>query len=122
MKRGEIYWIEPSVYRPVVGSVQKQRRPAVIVSNDLNNKYAKTLEVVFLSTAPKKDIPTHVIIRSTPRISTALCEQIQTVSDEQIGEYMGTCSAAEMAAIDACMLISLGIEQPAIEGSPLKLR
>lgn len=109
-KRGEIYWINPSAYRDAVGSVQAPDRPAIIVSNDIGNARGPILEVVYLTTAPKNDLPTHVTIRSAPQVSTALCEQITTISEEQVSHYIGKCTSKEMTAIEQAMLISLGID------------
>lgn len=112
IKRGQIYWIGRSLYKPTVGCVQHAGRPGIIVSNDANNAYAYTLEVVYLTTAPKKPLPTHCEITSAERPSIALCEQVYTVSDEQIREYIGTCTDEEMAEIDRCLAISLNLLDP----------
>lgn len=109
IKRGEIYWVNASQLLPS-GSVQKPDRPAIIVSNDIGNANSYVREIVYLTSSPKKDLPTHVTIRSAPQISTALCEQITTISDDQIGDYIGTCTTAEMMAVEQAMLISLGID------------
>lgn len=108
--RGEIYYV---CLRPVVGSEQQAGRPAIIVSNDRNNTYSDTVEVVYLTTQPKNDLPTHVTIRSTQKVSTALCEQIHTVDVSRISDYIATCTDQELNAIDTALLISLGIEAPA---------
>lgn len=67
------------------------------------------LEVVFLTSAPKKDLPTHVTIRSTGRKSEALCEQPTPVSVERINNFVGKASEKEMEQIDIALLIGLGI-------------
>lgn len=104
--RGSIWYVE-SGYS--TGSEQRPGRPAIIVSNDTNNKHSSTVEMVYLTTAPKHDLPTHVTIRSTSRVSTAICEQITTVATERIGSYCGTVTDAEMSSIETAMLISLGL-------------
>ena len=109
-KRGEIYWVNPSAYRDEVGSVQSPGRPAIIVSNNIGNANSYIREIVFLTSAPKKDLPTHVTIRSAPQVSIALCAQITTIHQDQIGDCVGTCTTAEMEAVDQAMLISLGID------------
>ena len=111
IKRGDIYWIEQSNYRPAVGSVQKPRRPGIVVSNNANNAFSNTIEIVYLTGKPKKEIPTHCAIVSTGTHSTALCEQIQTISIEQITQYIGRCTDEEMAEIDKCIAISLGLPE-----------
>jgi mRNA interferase MazF len=107
MKRGEIYYIEISAS---TGSELRKARPGIIVSNDKQNERSGLLEVVYLTTAPKEERPTHVSIRSADRPSTALCEQINTVSKARVGNYCGTCTEEEMKAIDLALLSSLGIE------------
>ena len=110
VKRGEIYYISRGGYN--TGSEQQADRPGVIVSNDKNNKNNKnsqTLEVVYLTTQPKNELPTHCTIRSTGRVSTVLCEQIHTVAVERIGKYIGVCTAQEMQNIDIGLMISIGL-------------
>ena len=108
INRGGIWYIGNGY--PAVGSEQRPGRPAVVVSNQQNNRYGEVVEVIYLTTAPKRDLPTHVTIRSSGRVSTALCEQISTVSVERLGSYCGHVSDSELTAIENAMLISLGIQ------------
>ena len=113
VKRGDIYWIRKNERRPTLGHVQYPGRPGIVVSNDANNAFAFTYEIVYLTGQPKKDLPTHCTIKSSGRPSIALCEQVTTVSDEQISEYVGHCTDEEMEQIDRCIAISLGLPEPA---------
>lgn len=106
IRRGDILYVE-SGYS--TGSEQRPGRPAIVVSNDKNNEYSSTVEVVYLTTQPKRDLPTHVPIHSLNRESIAICEQITTVSKERIGNYRGSVTSAEMEDIEAALLISLGV-------------
>ena len=108
IKRGEILYIEKG--NVTVGSEQFPNRPAVVVSNDLNNAHSNVIEVVYMTTQPKADLPTHVTIRSTGRMSTALCEQVVSVSKDRINGYVGQCSDKEMESIDIALMISLGLD------------
>lgn len=113
-RRGEIYYIN-NASKEHVGSEMKKDRPAVIVSCDANNKHSDVLEVVFLTSAPKKDLPTHVTIMSTGRKSEALCEQPTPVSVERINNFVGKASEKEMEQIDTALLIGLGIKLTGVE-------
>lgn len=108
MKRGEVYYINRRAELNVGSEVAKSR-PGIIVSNNAINDTAEVVEVVYLTTSPKKDLPTHVTINATGVTSTALCEQIDHVSVRLVGDYCGTCTAEEMIAIDNALLRSLGI-------------
>lgn len=104
IKRGEIYYIRDT--RQSVGSEQRAYRPAVIVSNDTNNKHSNVFEVVYMTTQPKTDLPTHFIITSALKPSTVLCEQISSVYEERIG----TLTPDEMKTLDQCLEVSAGIK------------
>lgn len=120
MKRGEIYYVEPSKQYQETGSEQRANRPAIIVSNDMNNENAQTVEIVYLTTQPKKELPTHVQINCNGRISTALCEQISTVAVERLQNYMGTCTDDEMGKINDAIMISLGVDVVADDNEKVK--
>lgn len=81
IKRGDIWYVRKDNY---TGCEQAAGRPAIIVSNEKNNASSETVEVVYLTTQPKKYLPTHVLIRSSERESTAICEQITTVSVDRL--------------------------------------
>lgn len=51
IKRGDIYFIRDT--RQSIGSEQRADRPAVIVSNNANNKHSGVYEVVYMTTQPK---------------------------------------------------------------------
>lgn len=64
IKRGEMFYISRggASYN---GSEQHADRPAVVVSNNKNNENSNVVEVVYMTTQPKTDLPTHVTIRSS---------------------------------------------------------
>lgn len=106
MKRGEIYYITD---RNTFGHEIRGARPGVIVSNDTLNHNSEVVEVVYLTTQPKKELPTHARINATGRESTVLCEQVDTVAALLVGDYCGTCTPDEMAAIERGLLASLDL-------------
>jgi mRNA interferase MazF len=109
IKRGEMFYISRggASYN---GSEQHADRPAVVVSNNKNNENSNVVEVVYMTTQQKTDLPTHVTIRSTGRISTVLCEQVYSVSTERVGTYIGECTDKEMENIDIALMISLQLD------------
>lgn len=109
IKRGEMFYISRggASYN---GSEQHSDRPAVVVSNNKNNENSNVVEIVYMTTQPKTDLPTHVTVRSTGRISTVLCEQVYSVSTERVGTYIGECTDKEMENIDIALMISLQLD------------
>lgn len=112
IKRGHIYYIAPGAQ---TGSEMRADRPGIVVSSDRENGTSGTAEVVFLTTAQKKEMRSHVLIRATGRDSTALCEQITTVAAERIGTHLAICSDAEMAAVEEAVRQSLDLPEAATE-------
>ena len=110
VRRGDIFYVTG---RQGEGSEQGGDRPAVIVSNDIGNKFAPVVELVYLTTQKKKGLPTHVPINSAQRPSTALCEQIVTVCKSRLHRLMGHVTQEEMKHIDAALTKSLGIQKGA---------
>lgn len=84
-------------------------RPGIIVSNDIGNKHAPIVEVVYLTSREKKLMPTHVRIKSSPIPSIALCEQIETVYKKRIGKYLAKATMDEMKQIDKALAVSIGL-------------
>lgn len=109
IKRGEMFYISRggSTYN---GSEQHADRPAVVVSNNKNNENSNVVEIVYMTTQPKKELPTHATVRSTGRVSTVLCEQVYSVSIDRVGKYIGECTEKEMENIDIALMISLQLD------------
>lgn len=110
-KRGEIYYIVRTL---TTGSEIATGRPAIIVSNSVINKNMNTIEVVYLTTRPREIRPTHVVIKSSGVLSTALCEQVSTVDINRIKDKVGECTPEEMEKIDIALLSSLGLDKYSI--------
>lgn len=110
MRRGDIYIVKNN--RPTTGHEMAKSRPAVIVSSDGLNSTSEVVEVVYLTTQPKKELPTHASLNSTGRESTACCEQIDSVAVQRLGHYCGHVTDDEMDAIDTALLASLGLQTP----------
>ena len=105
MKRGEIYYINNE---NAVGCEQRGIRPAVIVGNDVGNKYSPVLLVVYFTLQHKKALPTHVYVRG---YGTALCEQIFTIDRTRLLQKKGECTESDMERINKALRISLGMEE-----------
>ena len=106
--RGDIYFISGGDTN-TVGSEQRPGRPGIVVSNNVNNSNSHTVEIVYLTTRDKVPLPTHVQVSCRGTQSTALCEQICTVSVDRLGDFCGYVSAEVMRQVDAALGVSLGL-------------
>lgn len=77
------------------GSTQNGFRPVFILSNNMNNTYSTTLNVIPLtSKMNKKKLPVHVELwdyqeYGLKKPSTMLIEQITTVSTDNLSSFIG---------------------------------
>lgn len=109
MRRGDIVYVCNEDLKHTGHEVTKNR-PAIIVSNDLCNKYSPVIEVVFTTSARKSRLlPTHVVMHSTPYNSIACCEAVYSVDKSRIQKVIGFCSTSEILQINHALAISLGL-------------
>jgi mRNA interferase MazF len=123
VKRGEIYWVE---FSPIKGSEQGGLRPALVVQNDIGNRFSPTTIVVAITrTLPTQNFPFVVVLTSDesglPGTSAVNCAQIATI--QQAGPAsrlrpprgqdrvrpIGHVDDAKMAEVDAALRYSLGL-------------
>src|SRR3990167_1524226 len=90
-KRGDVYLVN---FDPTIGSEIKKTRPAVIIQNDLANRYSSTVIVVAISSQFDEMLyPTEV--RITPpeggmiKNSVILANQIRSIDKQRLGKRLG---------------------------------
>lgn len=106
IRRGDIFYISGGKTYAGYGKQSESGRPAIIVSNDLMNKTADYVEVVYLTTQDKKALPTHCEVVCKQK-STAMCETIYTINKDRIGDYVKSLTSAELAAVNECLMYSI---------------
>lgn len=116
-QRGDIWF---AVLEPHAGtSVQGGCRPVLIVSNDVGNTYAETLNVLPMTRQLKKpDLPCHTeldpeTITDKHQLmdnSMILAEQITTISKDQLRNYVGKIENENLiAAVNQAVSMQLGL-------------
>lgn len=111
MKRGEIYFANLD---PTVGAETKKKRPVLIVSNNANNKMAKTVTIIPITSNIKKVYPFEVLIKTQdsglPKHSKAQCHRVRTISKIRIeSPKIGSVNNNIMLQINSAMKLHLGI-------------
>lgn len=111
INRGDVWAIS---LEPVRGSEMGKRRPCLVVSNDVANKYSRVITVVAITTtAPNKAFPFIVGIPDSARMpeqSFIDCAHIRTVDRQRLGKYYTSLDRATMKKVDEALLDQLGIE------------
>ena len=106
VKYGQIWYIKTQESK---GSIQGGTRPVIIVSNDENNTYCPTVNVIPITTREKNELPVHTFIYSSPFKSTALAEQITTINKSELLNCIGELSRKEVRKLKICMMIQLNL-------------
>jgi len=110
IRRGDVYTVD---LEPVRGAEQGKARPAVIIQNDLGNRYSPTVIVAAITSTLRPDFDVNVIVAAPEgelaHDSTVLLNQIRTVDRSRLGRYWGRLGSETMARIDHALMISLGL-------------
>jgi len=112
VKRGDIVLVDLD---PTKGSEQGKTRPALVIQNDIGNRYSPTTIVAPLTRSYQKVYPMQVEI--TPgdagihKRSLVLLNQIITIDIEaRIVKKLGSLSQKKLKEVDKAIEISLGLE------------
>lgn len=109
-RRGDVYWAR---FDPVVGSEQGGTRPAVIVQNDVGNRFSDTTIIAAVTSNPRVAgypfgvrVPRGVL--TDPSIVN--CAQVRTVDKSRLSATpIGRLDDETMRAIDEALRVSLGM-------------
>ena len=113
VSRGDIYRLQLSTPS---GSEQAGRRPALIIQNDIGNRFGPTTIIAAItSQSRRRHYPFHVPFTAhesgMPRGGIVLCEQIQTVDQDRLGDRVGALAGEKMREVDLALRWSLGLER-----------
>lgn len=110
LKRGDVCWVD---FEPVVGSEQGGVRPAVVVQNDVGNRFSPTTIVAAVTTKTvSKPFPFIVSLppQALPRASAVDCAQIRTIDRARLrSEPIAHLDESVMREVDDALRASLGL-------------
>lgn len=109
LKRGNIVLCQNINFNK---DVQRKLRPYIVISNDIGNKYSNIFIGIPVTKRLKKEgQPTHCEIAINGNTSMVLCEQITTLSQENIIAFYGFVNQEKMKEIENCVMISLDLKE-----------
>lgn len=111
IKRGEIFFADLGQRQSSHDAIQRGKRPVVVVSNNMANKYSPAITVVPLTTKNKHNLPTHVCFElpNDGKLvhNTALCEQVQTINVSQLYYKIDRLKEDVLNEINRCLEVAL---------------
>jgi len=110
-RRGEIYLVR---FDPTVGREIQKTRPAVVIQNDISNRYSPiTIVAAVSSQFSEPPFPREVVIEpeesGLPKRSAVIVNQIRSVDRLRLQKRMGKLSASSMVRVNEAIKISLGL-------------
>ena len=111
VRRGEIYYVD---WSPSRGSEQTGVRPALVIQNDVGNRFSPTTIVAAISSHQRQSYPFQVAVLAEesglPQDSIIKCEQIQTIDQARLGQLVGMLGPELIGEVNLALHRSLGLE------------
>jgi len=110
-RRGEVYLVS---FDPTVGAEIKKTRPALIIQNDLANRWSPVTIVAAISSRPDApvypaDVPVDPPEGSLNTPSVVLLNQVRTIDRRRLVKRLGRLRSDTMKLVDRALQISLGL-------------
>lgn len=110
-KRGEVYLVS---FDPTIGAEIKKTRPALILQNDVSNRYSPITVVAAITSVFEEPLyPTEVLIKAPEggleADSVALLNQIRSIDKQRLIKRLGILASETMEQVDRAIQISLGL-------------
>jgi mRNA interferase MazF len=111
-RRGEIYVVN---FEPTAGAEIKKTRPAVIIQNDIANRWSPITIVAAITSRSddERTYPTQVAVQAGEgglRVdSVVLLNQIRSVDRSRLVQRLGVLRAETVREVDRALLLSLGL-------------
>ncbi len=112
IRRGDIWYVKLEGNKH---SIQGGERPCIIISNDANNRFSPTVQVLPMTKQIKNMLPVHIKISKEIGLlfdSTLLPEQFTTVGKPMLLEYVCKCDEELMKEVEKVVMIQTGIITP----------
>ena len=110
-KRGDVFIV---VFDPTLGAEIRKSRPAVVIQNDIDNRYSPvTIVAAITSRLDNTQYPTDVHVRppegGLSKPSMVLSNQLRSVDKRHLVQRLGRLRPETMRQVDRALQLSLGL-------------
>src|SRR5262249_54761270 len=102
-------------FDPTLGHEIKKTRPALVIQNDIGNRYSPlTIVAAITSTVSSVPYPVEVVVEPTAANGLDVCssirlDQIRTVDRQRLVRRLGIVDSTTITKVDEALKISLGL-------------
>ncbi len=108
-RRGEVWTVN---FNPGRGSEQRGKRPALVIQNDVGNRYSRTTVVAAITTTIKAFPVTVTLAKGEGGLaarSMVNLAQILTVDSSRLASKLGSLRTSTMLEVDDAIRVSLDV-------------
>jgi len=106
-KRGDVWLVN---FDPSIGTEIQKTRPAVIVSNNIANKYLEHVQVVPITSNVSKIYPSEVAVTFANKKGKVMADQIMTASKRRLYKYKGKLKESDVSALNTVLKLQLNLQ------------
>lgn len=105
--RGEIYWVNLD---PAIGSEICKTRPAMVISNNIQNKVSGRIVVIPITSNANNIYPFETKIILEKKSAKVLTDQIRTIDKSRLGDRICKLTKSEINEIEKAIKVTLSLE------------
>jgi len=110
-KRGEVYLTNLD---PTLGAEIRKTRPALILQNDIANRYSPITIVAAITSQPRDPLrPTNILVKAPEgglsSDSVVLLNQVRSIEKQRLSKRLGILKPETMQQVDRAIQISFGL-------------
>lgn len=109
--RGQVWFRNTEI--PVMGSVQRTKRPVLIIGNNVESHHLSTLQVAPITKQKKDPFQSYVVFYFNNIRATVLVNQITTISKFELSDYMYDVGDDIMDKVEAAIMYTFEIDTSA---------
>ena len=107
IERGDVYWVNLD---PTIGSEIQKTRPAVIISNNIQNKVSSRVVIIPVTSSTDKFYPFEAGIHLKGKSAKALTDQIRSVDKSRLTEIICRLNKTEILDIEKAIKLTLSLD------------
>lgn len=106
IKRGDVFWVNLD---PTTGTETRKNRPAVVLSNNLFNKYLPRVIIAPITSNVEKIFEFDSIVTVAKKKGKVMLDQVRTIDKGRLGKKLCALTSEEMASIEKALKRALDL-------------